>query len=364
MRKRQMDMRVAALCAVLIVLFGCTSVGPQRLEQDRFNYNAAISDSWRVQSLLNIVKLRYLDWPVFLEVEQIVAQYTWKHVGTAKGIFRLSEYDQGEFGYVGEYSERPAILFKPLQGKEYMQTMLTPVPLGALLGLVTTGWPVDRMLETMAHSINGRRNTQVEQNIQLNPAPAFARLLGVLRAFQSRDALIISISQRKKAKSGEEVIGTHLEFRVDLVDDKTRNELTEIKRLFGLNPETDRYKVIWGPIPPDDLTLSIETRSVLQLMVALSAGVEVPESDIREGRVVRLPPPKKENTLGLTPLMRIRSGASAPSDAYASCGYRGLEFWIDDTDVNSKRSFAYLTMFLTLGDVDDKGGTPLVITTN
>ena len=68
--------RLIIAVAVGLLLVGCASHGPNRLVQDRFDYNAAVADSWQTQTLLAVVKLRYSDWPVFLDVEQIVAQYT------------------------------------------------------------------------------------------------------------------------------------------------------------------------------------------------------------------------------------------------------------------------------------------------
>ena len=47
-------------------LSGCASIGPPTVARDRFDYITAISDSWRAQTLLNMVKLRYGDAPVFL----------------------------------------------------------------------------------------------------------------------------------------------------------------------------------------------------------------------------------------------------------------------------------------------------------
>ena len=42
------------------------------MERDRIDYGSAIADSWKQQTLLNIVKLRYGDFPVFLEIAQVI----------------------------------------------------------------------------------------------------------------------------------------------------------------------------------------------------------------------------------------------------------------------------------------------------
>ena len=41
--------------AALVVLTGCTTIGPDTVHRDRFDYNTAIADSWKEQTLLNIV---------------------------------------------------------------------------------------------------------------------------------------------------------------------------------------------------------------------------------------------------------------------------------------------------------------------
>jgi len=71
-------MRKHTFLAILIgfLLVGCTSIGPKSVPRDRFDYNQGISDSWKEQTLLNIVKLRYADMPLFVEVASIVSGYT------------------------------------------------------------------------------------------------------------------------------------------------------------------------------------------------------------------------------------------------------------------------------------------------
>ena len=64
---------LVALCGIFLA--GCASFGPAAVAQDRFEYTDAISESWKRQMLLNIVKLRYRDAPIFLDVSSVINQY-------------------------------------------------------------------------------------------------------------------------------------------------------------------------------------------------------------------------------------------------------------------------------------------------
>ena len=58
MKSRTVDKLV--LGAMFIVfLSGCAGLGPRTIPRDRFDYARAISESWKSQMLLNMVKLRY-----------------------------------------------------------------------------------------------------------------------------------------------------------------------------------------------------------------------------------------------------------------------------------------------------------------
>ena len=71
------DRRVSSRCRWLLAAFvlfaqvGCRHLGPKTIMDDRVPYNQAVSESWKEQTLLNIVKMRYADTVLFSEVSQM-----------------------------------------------------------------------------------------------------------------------------------------------------------------------------------------------------------------------------------------------------------------------------------------------------
>jgi hypothetical protein len=61
--------------ALGLTVAACASIGPGSVSRDRIDYATSIGNSWKEQTLLNIVKLRYADMPIFLEVAQVIAGY-------------------------------------------------------------------------------------------------------------------------------------------------------------------------------------------------------------------------------------------------------------------------------------------------
>ena len=81
-----------ALCCVLLALLAGCTLGPRQIHKGRLQYNDAVQKSFREETLLNLVRLRYRETPEFLSVGGIAAQYTFD--GTAGGRLELKERTQ------------------------------------------------------------------------------------------------------------------------------------------------------------------------------------------------------------------------------------------------------------------------------
>ena len=108
---------------LMLSVSGCASIGPRTIVRDRFDYITAISESWKSQTLLNLVKIRYGDAPVFLNVASVINQYAVESSVTLSGTWFVNPFEEHNaaqnLSAMGGYSDKPTITYTPLSGEKF-----------------------------------------------------------------------------------------------------------------------------------------------------------------------------------------------------------------------------------------------------
>ena len=171
---------------VIILLAGCAGLGPQTVSRDRFDYTEAISDSWKRQMLFNMVKIRYGDTPVFLDVSSVISQYQVAGQVNLGSTINTKPWSTSEsVGAFGNYVDRPTITYTPIIGDKFARSLMSPVPPSAILSLVQGGYPVDMIFRLLVHEVNGIRNRFGGDARAQSADPEFYTLLDNMRKIQS-----------------------------------------------------------------------------------------------------------------------------------------------------------------------------------
>lgn len=343
--------------ALAIALTGCKAIGPGSVPRDRSDYSDAISESWKKQTLLNIVKLRYLDPPIFVDVGQIVSGYQLQVGGTLGGQISSQKALQGNslnLGGAATFIDRPTITYTPLTGNRFVKGLMTPLVPESVFFTIQSGWPADGVLFATVAEINGLKNQATSINGITPPDPKFMRVLALMRKIQLSGAVAMRIKQDAQKQQT-----SILTFRSKDISPETLADIRELRQLLRLDPDAAEFNMVFGSSATNDKEVAVLTRSLLHQMATMAAEVEAPPEDVSQGRAS----PGWESVAHGTNavrLVRIHSSKSKPSDAFVAVNYRNYWFWIDDRDLKSKRVFSFMMMLFTLADTGEKEPLPLI----
>jgi len=188
---------------LLVLGTGCKSISPKTIPRDRFDYSSALAESWKNQMLLNIVKVRYLDLPILLDVGQVVSGYTMETTGNLGGLLSSSGALLGNRATMGagvRYTDRPTITYTPLTGDRFLSGFLTPIKPEKIFSLIQSGYSADFILELGVDSFNGLRNQPVRIGSKRVADPEFFRLLTLLTDIQDAGAVGMPTVESTNAK--------------------------------------------------------------------------------------------------------------------------------------------------------------------
>jgi hypothetical protein len=342
-------------CGVALLTTGCLhpKVGPQSLPRDRALYSVSLSDSWKEQTLLNIIKVRYADPPVFVDIGNIVSSYTLAQNASVGGSIVPNGTSQAVLGGSLTFSNSPTITYTPLTGNAYIKGLITPLPATMVFAGIQNGLPADSTLLSSISSINGLRNQQVTLK-GITPAdPNFHRVRDLLREIQISGAIRLYVKDDGQRQTS--ILG----LRTSDVPPEIQAASRELRALLRLNPDATEFTLVSAPLPSNDSEVAVMTRSISGMIQNMAAQVEVPSEHVAQHRA--FPGVEAEHELpGIVPMIRIHSSKSKPDDSFVSVYYRNTWFWIDDGDLVSKSSMVQLMQLFTMMDTGPKENLPVV----
>jgi len=350
-----MRARLRLLLVAAVALAGCQSIGAGNVQRDRLDFAGAIGDSWKEQTLLNIVKLRYYDTPVFLDVSSVIGSYTFQgEVSLGASVFPgASTNNNRSLGATGTYTDHPTISYAPLTGERFINSLLRPIAPQAIFAMIQAGHQADYILQATVRAINGIYNYSASPSRARPGDPEFHRVIEAIRRIQQAGALGMRVEKR----GGEEA--TLLSFHAKAGQD-VEKDIHFVLETLAIKPENEEVRVTFGSLRRGPAEIVLLTRSILEILVELSAGIEVPGQHLAEGRAIPILPPGPGASPRDHPLVRIHASSEQPPDAYAAVRYRNSWFWIDDRDLGSKRVFTFLTMFSSLAETGSVPQPPVL----
>ena len=307
---------------------------------------------------MNIVKLRYADMPLFVEVASVVSGYSLESAVNLNGTLRSNSSlfgDNLSLGASGRFTDRPTITYAPITGAKFNKSFLQPLPPKAILFLLQSGWAVDMVLPITVSALNGHRSRIAGGRSKRSGDPEFYRAIYLLRKLQKSGAVEMRILEDGNQEEVPILFFYRKNSPQEVID-----AIEEFNLLLGLNPLNDELEVTYGFLPKTDHELAMVTRSMLQLMIEIATQIEVPPEHIEQKRTIptEIEPDSEEKKIGY--LTYIHSSIDRPEDAFVKIKFKDHWFWIDDRDFLSKRTFTFLMTIFSLTETGGKEGLPLV----
>lgn len=349
--------------ALCLLLAACSGIGPRSIRSDQTDYSNAIGDAAKRQVLLNIVKIRYNDYPTFVTVSQLVAGYQLQGQATLAATldnFSLTNTSVGNEANLtlqGTFSDNPTVTYTPLVGADFARTLLTPLAPPDLFGLLLAGVPLRLVFGVGLHSIGSYHNEIGGSLGAAKADPQFVELIERLDELRRAGWLIATsdvLPAPKLAGKGEDA-GDDKAKRIVIAFDRRGDDpelaaaVARVRELLHLDPKRSGYQLTFGigPAYQGD-QIRIRTRSLIEILGDLASAIELPpdaSGDALPNGAVRL----------FAPDVRVLSSSLPPIGAFTSASYQGRWFYIPDDDARSKQLFTLVMLLFALAE----SGKPL-----
>jgi len=342
------------ICLSGSLLAGCAGTGPSSIARDRFDYVTSVSDSWKRQMLLNLLKVRYTDAPVFMDIASVINSY--ELTGDVNLFGQLAKANAGDqisgLSVTGRYADKPTITYQPLAGDKFTRSLMLPIPIPSILFLIQSGYPADMVLRICVDSISGFRNSYGGPGRPQSGDAKFRELMDAIRESQAAGGLGMKV----KSSTDRQAV---VMFLRPSTDETIAVPVRKVRELLSLDESADEYSFVYGNYPENNREIAILSRSIMQVLVDFSSYIDVPAEDVAEGRVYGIERTSDQERM-FPSLLTVRCGSAAPVDAHVSVNYRNQWFWIEDRDKQSKLIFNFMMMLFSLTETGPAQVAPIV----
>lgn len=316
--------------AVPLLLSGCNSLGPQAISNGRILYNDVVNRTEDEEVLRMVVRLRYGESFGHLTVSNITANIrVTASAGAQLGIGPDESFAGNLIPLSGgiAYEENPTISYVPHSGESFVRRLLMPLSLDMVVLFGRSMRHSETVLQVIVRRINGLRNP-----LGGDPAEAadFDRAIELLVRLRSEDMLDLGLLHAGKPDLGISIFGYA----------EKRDAVAELMTLLDLPapPEDGRdivLPILTAMAHQGSTALNVEMRSIYEVLQLFGGSIDIPQDHIDRGIVDawqgHVPAAARE--------FRVRSSLERPSNAAVATQVHGAWFYIDETDLVSKRSF-------------------------
>jgi hypothetical protein len=333
---------------LLLIFLSCKSVGPKVIPEDQFNFNSSISTASNEQLLVNLIRLRYLESPVFLKVSSVINQYTRSGgVNAQAGLNNAIPTGANSAIASGNlaWSNTPTITYIPISGREFSTNLLLPIPPGSLINMVQAGWPIDLVLSLGVFSINGLKDDVARPSVRREANTEFSELIDLWQKLSHAGIL------------GTRRTEQDLLFFRENYPSQYRASVLRFKSLLELDPDLSEFPIEYGRVQRNNGEIRILSGSIWEIMLNLSWQFNVPEEHVASGRTAEAFRPLNRQK---APPLDLRFSKEKPENAFISVFQQGYWFYIDADDRLSKRNFSFLQLLLNLAESTPISQGPMV----
>lgn len=355
--------RIFALGALFVgqvSLAACVSPrGAETISPSGYAYNQAIAQTKSEQLLLNLVRLKYRDAIVFMDIDGVTTQHQYGGSFSAENLFPFRNAANGSALLIPgvSVSERPTIVYKPIDSSQFAQDLLAPIAPETIVLLANSGWSIERLLACCVERLGQLSNAPSASGPTPDTIPnnaEFRQAASLMRDLQKQELVRVERMPEIDSASAE----TYL-----LIEADGSPDCETLRGLLSSEACSMRYRLVAKGGILKRQELFAQTRTVLGALYALSHAVETPvahESDglTTKSRVLTSQTPDWASfTSGL---FQVKSGSSAPPSAAVKVFYRDHWFWIADEDLESKTTFNLVLFLLALQSAASDGVSPLL----